>query len=84
MKKIMAGIISFLSVCCLVGLPLQPVVQAAEKESFWSNPIVYFTVTDRFSDGNPANNKSYGRPQVDATESNIGTFHGGDIAGLTK
>lgn len=84
MKKLTAGIFSLLSVCCLVGLPMQSGIQAAEKESFWSNPIVYFTITDRFYDGNPANNNSYGRPTVDATESNIGTFHGGDIAGLTK
>ena len=48
----------------------------------WKNANVYFVITDRFFDGNPSNNNSYGRPQVDATGKNIGTFHGGDIPGL--
>jgi uncharacterized repeat protein (TIGR01451 family) len=50
----------------------------------WDNATVYFVIVDRFFDGNPANNNSYGRPTVDASGSNIGTFHGGDIAGLTQ
>ncbi|GAE29600.1 alpha-amylase family glycosyl hydrolase [Alkalihalobacillus hemicellulosilyticus] len=49
----------------------------------WDNATVYFAMTDRFYDGNPDNNQSYGRPQVDATGQNIGTFHGGDLQGLT-
>jgi uncharacterized repeat protein (TIGR01451 family) len=50
----------------------------------WDNATVYFVIVDRFFDGNPANNNSYGRPTVDASGKNIGTFHGGDIAGLTQ
>ena len=50
----------------------------------WDNGTIYFVMTDRFYDGNPSNNNSYGRPQVDARGSNIGTFHGGDVAGLKK
>ncbi|WP_051303259.1 alpha-amylase family glycosyl hydrolase [Psychromonas aquimarina] len=50
----------------------------------WDNASVYFVITDRFKDGNPSNNNSYGRPSIDATGKNIGTFHGGDIAGLTE
>ncbi len=49
----------------------------------WKNASIYFVITDRFFDGDTSNNNSYGRPQVDATGKNIGTFHGGDIAGLT-
>ncbi len=49
--------------------------------TFADNPIVYFVVTDRFLDGNPANDRSYGREPDGAQE--IGTFHGGDLAGLT-
>jgi alpha-amylase len=50
--------------------------------SFADNPIVYFVITDRFLDGDPANNNSYGRQKDGKKE--IGTWHGGDLAGLTK
>jgi alpha-amylase len=50
----------------------------------WGNANVYFVITDRFYNGNPANDRSYGRVPVDAGGKNIGTFHGGDLAGLTK
>jgi alpha-amylase len=50
--------------------------------SFADNPIVYFVVTDRFFDGDPSNNNSYGRQKDGKKE--IGTWHGGDLAGLTK
>jgi alpha-amylase len=48
---------------------------------FADNPIVYFVITDRFYNGNPANDHSYGRKKDGKQE--IGTFHGGDLAGLT-
>jgi alpha-amylase len=51
------------------------------EAGFAANPIVYFVVTDRFYNGNPANDRSYGR-QPDG-EREIGTFHGGDLSGLT-
>ncbi|WP_207634108.1 carbohydrate binding domain-containing protein [Halalkalibacter urbisdiaboli] len=41
-------------------------------------------MTDRFEDGDPSNNQSYGRVQEDAHGHNIGTFHGGDLKGLTN
>ncbi|HOF01004.1 MAG TPA: chitobiase/beta-hexosaminidase C-terminal domain-containing protein [Spirochaetota bacterium] len=49
----------------------------------WDNANVYFVIPDRFHNGNTANDLSYGRVKTDATGKNIGTFHGGDIAGLT-
>jgi alpha-amylase len=49
--------------------------------SFADNPIVYFVITDRFYNGNPANDNSYGRQKDGAQE--IGTFHGGDLAGIS-
>lgn len=58
-----------------LGNPLMPVVGLAD------NPIIYFAMTDRFYNGNPANDHSYGR-QMDGKQE-IGTFHGGDLAGLT-
>ncbi|WHX49899.1 carbohydrate binding domain-containing protein [Paenibacillus woosongensis] len=60
---------------------------AAELQSgsfSWDNANVYFVLTDRFLDGDSSNNNSYGRPQRDATGKNIGTFHGGDLKGLTQ
>ncbi|WP_052339348.1 alpha-amylase family glycosyl hydrolase [Gorillibacterium massiliense] len=56
---------------------------AAGLGPVWDNASVYFVLTDRFYNGNPANDHSYGRPSVDATGKNVGTFHGGDLAGLT-
>lgn len=50
--------------------------------TFADNPIVYFVITDRFLDGDPSNNSSYGREPDRKKE--IGTWHGGDLAGLTK
>lgn len=62
----------------------------AQAPFTWDNSTVYFVLTDRFEDGNPANNNSYGRgydgngnaysPIVDP----IGGFHGGDLQGLTN
>lgn len=54
----------------------------------WDNATVYFVLTDRFENGNKENDHSYGRSvgEVDADnyENRIGTFHGGDLAGMTK
>jgi alpha-amylase len=59
------------------------VVKAEQNDFSWENATVYFAMTDRFLDGDPTNNNSYGRPQKDAWGQNIGTFHGGDFQGLT-
>lgn len=50
----------------------------------WNNASVYFVMTDRFYNGDSSNDASYGRVKVDATGKNIGTFHGGDLKGLTE
>src|SRR5690625_4004081 len=53
----------------------------------WSSDVCssdLFVLTDRFYNGNTSNDNSYGRPQVDAWGTNVGTFHGGDIKGLTE
>ncbi|OMH29096.1 alpha-amylase [Motiliproteus sp. MSK22-1] len=47
----------------------------------WNNATVYFAMTDRFYNGNTSNDQSYGR-QPDGDQE-IGTFHGGDLAGMT-
>jgi len=48
----------------------------------WDNATVYFVIPDRFYNGNTSNDNSYGRKKDGMDE--IGTFHGGDIAGLTQ
>ena len=57
---------------------------AAVPGSFADNPIVYFVVTDRFENGNPANDNSYGRKREAPPREDVGTFHGGDLKGLTN
>jgi alpha-amylase len=57
---------------------------AGAAGSFADNPIVYFVITDRFVDGNPANDHSYGRQREAKPKDDIATFHGGDFAGLTQ
>jgi glycosidase len=43
----------------------------------WPDAVLYFVVLDRFADGSSANNVAVDR-------SAKGTFHGGDLAGLTQ
>jgi alpha-amylase len=51
--------------------------------TFAHNPIVYFVMTDRFFDGDPSNDDSYGRQREKDPKDDVGTFHGGDLKGLT-
>ena len=48
----------------------------------WHNATVYFVLTDRFVNGDPSNDNSYGRHKDGMQE--IGTFHGGDLKGLAS
>lgn len=49
----------------------------------WKNATVYFVLTDRFYNGDTSNDESYHRHKT-AGGSNVATFHGGDIKGLTE
>lgn len=62
-----------------------------EDDGFtWDNANVYFLLTDRFKNGNTANDHSYGRTldksgnPISGWDTNPGTFHGGDFAGVTQ
>jgi alpha-amylase len=68
----------------LAGCARPAETPAGVAGSFADNPIVYFVITDRFFDGNPANDGSYGRTREAKPQEDVGTFHGGDLAGLTK
>lgn len=48
----------------------------------WQNATVYFVLTDRYVNGDPLNDNSYGRHKDGMQE--IGTFHGGDLKGLAS
>lgn len=56
------------------------VAEIPQPSFSWDNATVYFVLTDRFLDGNPANNNSYGR----VSGTGPGDWHGGDLAGLTQ
>ena len=66
--------------------PAPPVAPApaAVPGSFADNPLVYFVITDRFANGNPSNDNSYGRKREPNPRDDVGTFHGGDLKGLTN
>lgn len=53
---------------------------APTKPFTWENATVYFLLTDRFSNGNPANDLAYGRKLDAATARG---YMGGDLAGVT-
>ncbi|HYC04541.1 MAG TPA: alpha-amylase family glycosyl hydrolase [Azospirillaceae bacterium] len=54
------------------------VAQAAQKPTRpWAEDVLYFLLLDRFADGSDKNN-------MDVNRDEPGTFHGGDIAGLTR
>ncbi len=63
-------------------LLLEKADSAASAPFNWHNATIYFVLTDRFVNGNPANDNSYGRHKDGMQE--IGTFHGGDLQGLTS
>src|SRR5258708_7947568 len=54
---------------------------AAPTAFTWADATVYFVMTDRFFNGDPSNDNSYGRQKDGAQE--VGTWHGGDFKGLT-
>ncbi len=67
---------------------IQVIVSDKADLSFftWDNAMVYFVIPDRFYNGNTDNDKNYGRKVKDEYGSGAiaaGTFHGGDIKGLT-
>ncbi len=63
-------------------LALAIVTQAAARP--WTDDVIYFVMTDRFHDGDPANNQPPGRDPVlfDPQQKDIGRYMGGDLRGL--
>lgn len=51
----------------------------------WGNANVYFVITDRFANGDTANDVNYGRITDYGSERlNAATFHGGDFKGMLR
>lgn len=84
MRSLRALLAAVALAALLAGCARKPEASAGTPGSFADNPIVYFVITDRFLNGNPANDSSYGRTREATPAADVGTFHGGDFAGLTK
>ena len=76
---------SLLLIAALLAAGQRSVAQEPQSVpgTFAENPIVYFVMTDRFVNGNPTNDQSYGRQREATPKADVGTFHGGDLKGLT-
>ncbi|AOS95884.1 Alpha-amylase precursor [Microbulbifer aggregans] len=63
------------------SLPAVSAESKAETSAFWRNATVYFMLPDRFANGNPDNDLSYGR-KGDAAP--LRGFMGGDLRGVIE
>ena len=73
-------ILSIASACALFAVPLRPASAAHPSPADWRNEVMYQVISDRFDDGDPANNAlgtTYNPAVGDKT-------HGGDFRGLTR
>lgn len=67
-------------------LALTVILNSFSGRSFdWNGATVYFLITDRFCDGDSANNSNYGRKtDYGSARLNAATFHGGDLTGILQ
>lgn len=70
-----------LALLALAAALLPGAALAKSVDPFWRNATVYFLLTDRFSNGDPTNDRAAGR-QHDGDM--LRSFEGGDLAGLTR
>lgn len=65
-------------------LALIPVLSVDARP--WTDDVIYFVMTDRFFDGDPANNIPAGSdPELyDPSQKDIGRYMGGDLRGMEK
>jgi alpha-amylase len=69
------------AIALAVGALAKPAAaQALRKPFSWDNATIYFLLTDRFNNGNTANDHAYGRKDDAAT---LRGYMGGDLAGIT-
>ena len=65
-------------------LAIVAVLSASAQDRPWNEDVIYFALTDRFSDGDPANNVPAGSDAAlfDPRQRDITKYHGGDLRGL--
>jgi alpha-amylase len=61
--------------------PASDIPRVTEPAAFWNGATIYFLLTDRFENGNPANDTALGRAKDGAVLRN---FEGGDLSGLRR
>ena len=61
--------------------PVAGTVAVRNPAAFWNSATIYFLLTDRFRNGNPANDRALGRAQDGAV---LRSFQGGDLAGVLQ
>jgi alpha-amylase len=70
--------------CIKPGTPVKDRVATASSlgpAAFWNSATIYFLLTDRFNNGDPANDHALGRSQDGAP---LRSFLGGDLAGVRQ
>jgi alpha-amylase len=70
---------SLLLACLLASVCSTEAKARAATSDFWRNATVYFMLTDRFNNGETANDQSYNRTAAPAL---LRGFEGGDIQGI--
>jgi alpha-amylase len=76
--KLSAVAVSIALACGALAAPAS--AQAVRTPFSWDNATIYFLLTDRFNNGNPANDHAYGRKDDAAP---LRAYMGGDLAGVT-
>ena len=75
-------VLATLTACQPAGQPAEPSVRPSVRPSdFWNAATIYFLLTDRFDNGNPANDTALGRKHDGAV---LRSFEGGDLAGVLR
>ncbi len=67
--------------CAGRSQPPTPVPVVFDSAAFWNSATVYFLLTDRFDNGDPANDRALGRERDGAV---LRSFEGGDLTGLRR
>jgi alpha-amylase len=65
----------------VAAAPAAPATRAADPAIFWNGATVYFLLTDRFRNGDPANDHALGRAHDGAL---LRSFEGGDLRGVLQ
>ena len=81
MKSIFASLLGIVFVFSACKTPQSVTASPGKAPFLWENANVYFLLTDRFQNGNPANDVNFGRTAPSAT---LRGFMGGDLTGITR